>query len=473
MQLRWIRYGVYGAAITTLGASFLAGCGDDTNEGGSTSSSTTQTTTTTTTTTTGSTTTASSSSGGGTKGVGESCTTNDECAGGTCITEGSTFGWAGGYCTQLCDPRLNPCVEGDCLSTGGASSICVKTCDPSVASECNGKGQACVDISQEGRDPATYCFGGCTDGDCAATEKCDPSVGEAGACIPLEVCSGGTDEDGDGFIDCEDPDCAADGTCTASIDTACGGATALTLGTATDGTLAAGDSLFVSACGLGGAPEKLYSLTAPSDGALVVSLTSDDDLGVSLRTTCDSAASELSCADSVVGGATEHLVQPVTSGDALTLIVDGFQPGREGDFTVTANVVPLQTESEPNDGALGSDPVTLTGGIGLISAATTPTDDNDWFSFTLTTAAVVHLETASFGASTCGGDIDTNLELYQVDGVTLIDSNDDISGFGNFCSAITTTDPLPPGIYGVHVSKSPTATDPTLTYEYMLEIFTQ
>ena len=478
----WVRYGLSGAAVTALGCGLLAGCGDDSNQGGAgatgtdaasttaaTSVTSTHATNSAASTSVASTSAQSSSSGGGMKALGESCATSDECAGGLCLTEESSFGWAGGYCSQLCDARFAPCLEGDCLSLLDNTSFCIKPCDPDSSTDCTGVGKECYNLGSV-QNPANYCVGGCAESDCAATSHCDPTVSYAGGCVPVEQCSGGVDDDGDGFVDCEDPDCAEDATCITAIGSACGGATDLVFGSPNMGTTA-GDTLFAGSCGLGGAPEQLYDVTAPSDGVMVLTLASADDLGLSLRTSCEDASSEVVCVDQVYGGQTERLLQNVTAGDTFTLLVDGYQAGREGDFTVNASMVPVNAETEPNDDLATANTIALTSGIGFMSAATNPTDDEDWFTFTLTTASAVRISTGSFGGSTCGGDIDTMVELYQNDGSTLIDQNDDINN-GNYCSSLTTMDPLDPGTYTVHVFKSPTALDPAATFEYLLEVFT-
>src|SRR5262249_20530490 len=76
--------------------------------------------------------------------------------------------------------------------------------------------------------------------------------------------------------------------------------------------------------------------TAATSGALDLLLTPDPgvDLGISARTACADAASELGCLDNGFGGEVEDLVVPVSAGQQIFVLVQGFNQNFFGPFTL-------------------------------------------------------------------------------------------------------------------------------------------
>jgi hypothetical protein len=451
------------AALGILATSAFVACGDDEGTGGGTTTTTTTSGSTTTgemTTTTSSTTVTSSSTGMMLKALGASCAENEECEGGVCLTE-EIFGWAQGYCTALCDPTLAPCAEGICLSAG-SSNVCIKECKspadcPGVANEC-----ATLDL-EEG--PVDVCLGGCSESSqCTTTMNCVIEDG-AGLCIPPEVCDQPEDEDGDGLINCEDSDCATD--CATEIDAACNGAPTLTLG-ANAGTTS-GDSVFASTCTGGGAPEDVFEYTAAQTGYLLLTLDSTGDLGIAVRSTCDDGATEIGCTDIALGGETESLAVEVTMGGTVNVFVDGYAPGREGDYTLNASFSVPTAESEPNDTSATADAAVS----GVYTGSVNPDTDEDWFVVTLAAPADLTATTLSRGANICEqASLDSLITIFEADATTVVAENDDINPFGgNFCSSASGA-ALPAGTYYVRVRLSDLASAGT-TFDYGLQISVQ
>jgi cysteine-rich repeat protein len=171
---------------------------------------------------------------------------------------------------------------------------------------------------------------------CPTLGNCD--VG-SGYCTPPENCSNGIDDDNDSAVDCDDTDCMA--TCAAQITMACmnpPAAMAANMGDTTGGTL-----LFSGSCTGVGSHEQLYSFTpgiAGETGQLDLVLSSMTDQGVYVRTSCADSMSEIECIDGVAGGTDEKLRVTVVGGVPLTIFVDGYQPGEEGAFGLSAAFTP-------------------------------------------------------------------------------------------------------------------------------------
>lgn len=272
------------------------------------------------------------------KAVGESCGANEDCDGGLCLTE-DFFGWAAGYCSALCDPDLAPCEAGsECIAATNSASVCLKLCDGS--GDCPGVANECIDIGQ--KEPLQICIGGCTE-DAQCAEACD---NDNLVCTPAgEVCTGGTDEDGDGLHDCQELDCATD--CADEIAAACAGDNVLTPGTEIEASTADGVDIFTGTClsffgpfTVGGGKEQVYTYTAASGGVLTLTATAvAGDLGIYVRTTCaDGTTQDLNnCADNAIDpGEDEVLEVTVAQGDVVTVFVDAYNTEGEGDFLLNA-----------------------------------------------------------------------------------------------------------------------------------------
>lgn len=401
--------------------------------------------------------------GGGGAGGGSSmladgshCTTNDECASGFCLGELET-GWPQGYCTGACNTLIS-CDEGSECLFAGADPFCFKTCDP-AAPACE-SAQICLDIDET----LSVCAAGCTlTADCPTLGKCDIL---SGYCVEPEDCADVVDNDGDGLLDCEDSECAEE--CATNVDATCAAASAASTTNAGDTTT--GTAYFAGSCtGALGALEAVYTFSPASAGYLRVTLASATDQGLYVRTACSDAGSELACVDDQFAGGTEVLLTPVTAATPVAIFVDGYDsPAEAGPFTLGVSVLVPTNETEPNGTVAEANGVVA----GLVDAAINPVDDMDHFAVTVPgPASTITVRTTDGGPDVCGptGAIDTVVDILDVDGVTVLASNDDLS-FGNYCSFASTSG-LPAGTYTVRVAASTLC--PGCTFSYLVDIDAQ
>lgn len=158
------------------------------------------------------------------------------------------------------------------------------------------------------------------------------------------VCGNGIVE---GTEECDDNNTTAnDGcsaTCTTEFAVLCAAATTIMLGDTT-GDTTTGSTGFVptnmgavQACGAGGGggKEKVYTYTPAANGMLSITLDSASDQGFHVRTNCAMSSSEVACVDRSFGGTDEVEMVPVTAAQAITIVVDAYEAGDEGPFTLT------------------------------------------------------------------------------------------------------------------------------------------
>ncbi|WP_437647188.1 DUF4215 domain-containing protein [Sorangium sp. So ce362] len=230
------------------------------------------------------------------KADGEACADNEECLGGLCLTE-EFFGWAGGYCSSLCDAELLPCAAGSECLPQGSYSLCLTSCGETA--DCGRAGQTCIDVSGDGWQ---MCVGGC-DADTQCEGACDDDFGFCTA--TGEACDNAEDDDGDGLQDCEERDCSALRACSEGITAACAEATDVSAGGAFTGTTEDGTNVFGAICsGLGtyaaggGLKEKVFQFVAPARGVVQIAARStapESEFDWYVRTRCDDAATLLGC----------------------------------------------------------------------------------------------------------------------------------------------------------------------------------
>lgn len=84
------------------------------------------------------------------------------------------------------------------------------------------------------------------------------------------------------------------------------------------------------------APDLVYAVVPGADGTLVLSLTSEWDGGLYVRTTCDEASSEIVCVDSLGENATEVLQVTVAGGTTYYVYVDGYTSDSFGAYELTS-----------------------------------------------------------------------------------------------------------------------------------------
>jgi hypothetical protein len=118
---------------------------------------------------------------------------------------------------------------------------------------------------------------------------------------------------------------------------ACAGAV---VGQAVNNGNTMGGSNVLAGCTGSGAPERVYTYTAPQNGTLTVVLNAAADLGVYVRTACPDKTTQIACVDAAAGGAAEQFMMPVQGGVPLSIIVDGAGPGEAGPFTLNLTFAP-------------------------------------------------------------------------------------------------------------------------------------
>jgi hypothetical protein len=86
------------------------------------------------------------------------------------------------------------------------------------------------------------------------------------------------------------------------------------------------------------APDLVYVVVPDADGTLTLSLTSEWDGGLYVRTTCDDPATELACVDQLGDNATEVLTLPVTAGATYYVYVDGYTSDSYGPYELSSDL---------------------------------------------------------------------------------------------------------------------------------------
>jgi len=197
--------------------------------------------------------------------TGAACGAQTDCAatGGDPLCLPPTSGFSGGYCSEFCDLALGDCA-GD--------AICVDQMLPS------GNG---------------VCFDGCiTDANCRTPQYSCLDVGLAtNLCLPSN----------------------------------CGTSTVAMLGN-NMGDTTNGTNTTDGSCQNGGGFDQAFIFTPAMNGTVTLTVTSTNDLGVYVRTSCTDPASEIGCTDQFFppNNMPEILTVPATAGVPLTIIVDGY-----------------------------------------------------------------------------------------------------------------------------------------------------
>jgi hypothetical protein len=204
--------------------------------------------------------------------TGAACGVQTECAatGGDPLCLSPALGFFGGYCSEFCDLAADDCA-GD--------AICLDQSLPS------GNG---------------VCYDGCvTDANCRTPQYLCTDIG-----LPTSIC----------------------------LPSNCGTSTVAMLGN-NMGDTTNGSNTTDGSCQLGGGFEQVYTFTPATTGTVTLTVTSNEDLGVYVRTSCTDPASEIGCADAFFppDNMPEVLTVAATAGVPLTIVVDGYSDGI-GDF---------------------------------------------------------------------------------------------------------------------------------------------
>lgn len=137
-------------------------------------------------------------------------------------------------------------------------------------------------------------------------------------------CGDGLDEDFDGSADCADAGCAPGCDCPEHTLTAA----------SVSGTTSGSDDL-AGSCGYGASPEETWAYTAGASGDVTFSTAgSAFDTVLYVLDACGGA--ELACSDDGGGGSTSELVVPMTAGQTVIVVVDGYG-GAAGDYTLSVD----------------------------------------------------------------------------------------------------------------------------------------
>lgn len=320
---------------------------------------------------------------------------------------------------------------------------------------------------------------------------CFPSCAlDTSGCSSAESCVDGLDNDKDGQTDCLDNDCAA-----ACAD-ACADPPALPDPALVDGDTAGHAAKLEPSClsANGSGPEVVYKVTAAQAGMLDIEVIAAADLGVSVRTTCADAASELGCADILSPDGAVKLSVPVAAGQAVFVAVDGWSALDEGPYALSVKSRPVACgdaitdpaeecddgDTESGDGCSGAcklepsetEPNGASGQanayVNPFIAAIDPAGDVDMVSIEVTQGPA-SLTASSFdlGDGACAAAaLDTFIEVIGPNGSAVLASDND-SGEG-LCARATAPG-LAPGTYYVRVS----AQQPGDTFPYVLSIATE
>ncbi|WP_437304389.1 DUF4215 domain-containing protein [Sorangium sp. So ce388] len=282
--------------------------------------------------------------GGGPAGaLYDACATDDACTGDICLSE-AELGYPSGLCSNLCEPGEEPtlggeCDGGVCLDLFEGVGACLSLC--SASSECR-DGYACEDVG----GGILACVPRCTsNAQCPSLGVCDTL---SGVCVRGETdCTNDEDDDEDGAYDCADTDCAA--TCTPIAEAACASAAPI-VSTTIHGDTSEGTSGLEGTCYLGNTghgPEEIHLFTPPAgqSGTLVVELESPNDHSVYARSSCADMLSEIACSDRGFpedGLPDEERIELlVRDGQTVPIVVDAYEPGEGGPYTLNVSFRPL------------------------------------------------------------------------------------------------------------------------------------
>jgi cysteine-rich repeat protein len=304
------------------------------------------------------------------------------------------------------------------------------------------------------------------------------------------LCDDGADNDLDGALDCNDPDCSGDAvcseTCAAPID--------IDETAPVTGNNVGALNINEGSCGANDGGEDVYVFVPSVDGLVSVNVSDDPanldniDAILYVRTDCADPASELDCVDDSLGGVTEEeelLALPAIAGEPLFIFVDSFGATGTGGYIINLafNAVTgtevglcddgvdndidnaidcfdsdcaadvacqgLTPEAEPNGDSTTATPLGAPNAIGI--GAINPANELDFYSVDLTIGTIIRFETSDEnGLGSCVAT-DTVVTLFDTDGTTLIDTDDDGAVLGA-CSLLEFTVPAT-GTYFIQIEE--------------------
>ncbi|WP_438004157.1 DUF4215 domain-containing protein [Sorangium sp. So ce321] len=158
-----------------------------------------------------------------------------------------------------------------------------------------------------------------------------PTICGDGTIDPPEGCDDDNTTSGDG--------CSAE--CTLELDAVCSEALVAFLDDNEGGTTT-GTSLFEGSCLGDRRPEKIHTFTPPSDGTLLLTLSSETDLEMCVRTSCMDSGSQVACMDEVGDSGEEELDVRVDGGVPLFIFVDTYFSTDAGPYTLNLAFTPAR-----------------------------------------------------------------------------------------------------------------------------------
>ena len=193
-------------------------------------------------------------------------------------------------------------------------------------------GEACDGSDFGGKTCATLGLG-------SGTLVCNSFCGiVATGCVPLETCGDFQDNDQDGLADCDDPDCTGAVVCTDS----CAQPIVTTVPDFPFGDTTGRPNTLQPSCTPSSGSEVVYSLTAAADGDIAVFLYGNGfaDFTLSVRTSCDDAASEIVCKNDQNGANFNPEVATIaaTAGTTYFIVVDGATPADKGSYSLSIDI---------------------------------------------------------------------------------------------------------------------------------------
>jgi hypothetical protein len=190
-------------------------------------------------------------------------------------------------------------------------------------------------------------------------------------------------------------------------------------------------NLSEGSCITGAAPEVRFDVTVATTGMLDLTLASDEDLGLYVRTECEDESTEIGCADSGVAGEAEALSVPVTAGQRVWVFVDGYDADQAGRFTLTLQSRAIVCGDDKVEGGEECDPpdqVTCSADCARVPEICDDGADND-----------VDMLTDCEDAVDCGSDAACPLAMIcgQATPAQASENGDSSTGGGYFAGSCT------------------------------------
>jgi len=346
----------------------------------------------------------------------------------------------------------------------------------------------------------------CGNGQLDTLEECDPGLATIESCVArgfdlgrlscsadctwssvncsgTENCYDGRDNDGDGLSDCADlADCAA------QCADACAAPLVLPQNSSVTGTTLGHAASLAASCSetAPSGAEVVYQVNVSADAKLDVFLSSQEDLTLSLRTSCAEAQTELQC------GRQTRFTLDALAGETYFIVVDGATPADSGEYLLdvqarqqacgdgardvgevcddgnanngdgcNSDCALESSESEQNGTRGAADTFNFTPWFAEIGTA----GDVDFYRIKLTaTSSTLVVSTGNLGDGACGLNLmDTQVDIFDTNARNnVLLATDDDGGDGKCARAVVSG--LGPGTYFARVRAAAGANPATFPY---------